>query len=493
MNDLKRSAIRGGFAKVCSQGAGFAVRIGTLMILGRLLDPKDFGIVGMVTAVIGVLNLFKDFGLSTASIQRVTITEQQLSTLFWINMIVGATLSVLSVASAPVLVGFYREPRLLAIASALALSFLINAAGVQHNAILQRQMRFTVLAVIEFLALIVSSSVGIGMALAGFGYWSLVGMGMLAPAVSTIGSWAVAAWLPKRPQSWSGVRDMMRFGGTVTLNSLIMYLAYNIEKVLIGRYWGADAIGLYGRCYQLINIPTENLNSSIGGVAFSALSRIQNDSQRFKSYFLKSYGLLLALTVPVAAVGALFAEDLILVLLGPKWKDAAFIFRLLSPTMLVLALINPLSWLLFSQGLVRRSLKIALVLALLVMTGYVIGLPHGPAGVATAYSATMVLWVIPHIACCVRGTVVSLRDILITLSRPLLSSAVGVAVSWSVASFISDNWAALPRLVVGAGVLFAVYSFMLMYIMGQKPLFMELLCSLSGRRSADGREAVISV
>src|SRR3974390_492827 len=102
MKDLKQRAIRGGFAKVCSQGANFSLRMGSLMVLARILDPKDFGLVGMVMAVIGVLSLFRDFGLSTATIQRATITEEQSSTLFWVNIVIGTLLTVISIAIAPI-------------------------------------------------------------------------------------------------------------------------------------------------------------------------------------------------------------------------------------------------------------------------------------------------------------------------------------------------------------------------------------------------------
>ena len=108
MKDLKERTLRGGFAKVCAQGANFLLRIGALMVLARLLDPKDFGLVGMVTAVTGVFSLFKDAGLSMATVQRTTITNEQVSTLFWINMLVGAILGLLSLAIAPILVSFYH-------------------------------------------------------------------------------------------------------------------------------------------------------------------------------------------------------------------------------------------------------------------------------------------------------------------------------------------------------------------------------------------------
>ncbi len=102
------------------------------MVLARLLTPKDFGLVGMVTAFTGVLTLFRDFGLSSAAIQRATVSDEQISTLFWINMLVGALLAVFCVALAPIVAAFYHEPRIFGIMVALAISFLFNAVGVQH-------------------------------------------------------------------------------------------------------------------------------------------------------------------------------------------------------------------------------------------------------------------------------------------------------------------------------------------------------------------------
>jgi PST family polysaccharide transporter len=171
----------------------------------------------------------------------------------------------------------------------LAAGFFFNAAGVQHSALLQRQMRFTALSVINIVSLIVGTAIAIGGAKAGYGYWSLVAMTVTLPITSTIGFWLTAAWVPGMPHRRAGVRSMIRFGGTVTLNGLVVYVANNFEKILLGRYWGVDALGLYGRAYQLVNIPTDNINSSVGEVAFSALSRLQDDPPRLKSYFLKGY------------------------------------------------------------------------------------------------------------------------------------------------------------------------------------------------------------
>jgi O-antigen/teichoic acid export membrane protein len=491
MKDLKQRTIRGGLARLCAQGANFFIRLCSLMVLARLLGPKDFGLVGMVTAFTGILTLFRDFGLSSAAIQRTHVTDEQISTLFWINIFVGMLLGLLAVAGAPIIAAFYHEPRLVGVTAVLALGFVFNAAGVQHSVLLQRQMRFTALAVINTVGLIAGTAIGIGGARAGYGYWALVGMTVTIPLISTVGFWLTTAWVPGMPHRQTGIRSMLRFGGTVTLNGLVSYLANNVEKVLLGRFWGVDALGIYGRAYQLVNIPTDNLNFAAGEVAFSALSRLQDDPIRLKRYFLTGYSVVLALTLPMTIACALFADDVILVVLGPKWSAAVPLFRLLAPTILVFAIVNPLFWLLSSLGLVERSLKMGLVIAPLMILSYVVALPYGPRGVAFAYSTVMMLWALPAIAWTVHGTVISVRDMLLTVSRPLASSLVAGTFAFGVQR-CCVQLSPLLRLTLESAVLLITFVGMLLFVTGQKVLYLDLLRGLRGPIPGKEEQTLVS-
>jgi O-antigen/teichoic acid export membrane protein len=490
MNNLKEKTIRGGAARLGAQMANFAIRTISLMVLARLLGPKDFGLVGMVTAFTGVLALFRDFGLSSAAIQRDTVTDEQLSTLFWINILVGMLLAVLALGMAPVIAAFYHEPRLIGVTASLATAFLLNAVGVQHGVILQRQMRFTALSLINTIALILSTGAAIAAAMLGLGYWSLVIMAVASPLISSVGNWLTAHWTPGMPRKKTDVRSMMRFGGAVTLNGLIWYVAINLDKVLLGRYWGVDAIGLYGRAYQLINIPTDNINSAAGEVAFAALSRVQNDLIRLKNYFLKGYTLVLAMTLPAAIGCALFADDLVSVVLGAKWQAAAPIFQLLAPTVLGFAVGNPLAWLLFSTGRVRRSTLMSLACSPILITAYLIGLHYGPKGVAAAYSVGIMLWIFPAIAWAVHGTGISFRDILSTVKWPLVSGVVAAALAFGVRTAWGLSLSTLFRLLLESGIMLIAYLGVLVFVSGQKSLYLGLLRGLAGSASAERRAPV---
>ncbi len=473
--DLKRRTAHGSVVSAGAQVATLVFRTGSMMILARLLVPKDFGLVGMVTAFTGFLGLFRDAGLSMATIQRASITNAQTSTLFWINVVVGGLLAALAAVAAPVLTKFYHEPRLFWVTVVLGASFIFNGGAAQHRAMLQRSMRFAMLAGIDIVSLVLSTATGIGMALAGLGYWALVALNVVQPAASLAGVWLATRWIPGRPQRRSGIRSMLWFGGTITLNSVVVYLAYNVDKMLLGRFCGADALGIYGRAYQLINLPTENLNSTLGSVAFPALSRVQDDPERLRRYFLKGYSFFLALVMPITMGCGLFADDIVRIFLGAKWHEAAGVFRLMAPTILAFALVNPLAWLMLATGRAGRSLKIALMIAPVVVVSYAVGLKHGPTGVAAGFSIAMALLVLPVVWWAKHGTLITGKDILRTVMVPFLSILVGAGAAWAAGGLVSQLQQTFPRLVVECAILFGIYLLVLIFVMKQKAVYAELL------------------
>lgn len=484
MKDLKHKVVRGSIAKIISQIAYLALRLGSLVILARLLDPKDFGLVAMVTGFTGIFSIIKDAGLSMATVQRDTLSHEQMSTLFWINAMLGLALAFLIIAIAPLIVAFYSEPRLFWVAMALAADFFFIGITAQHSALLQRQMRFGAISVIEFFTQFTGSAVAIFLAAYGYGYWALVAQVVTLPVISTIGTWAVARWIPGMPRRKIGIRSMLLFGGTITLNNFIVYIAFNFEKILMGRFWGAEALGMYGKAFQLINLPFDTLNSAIHGVAFSALSRIQDDPNRQNRFFLKGYSLLLTLTFPIIIACAVFAEDIILVVLGTKWEDAVPIFRFLTPTVMVYSMTFPFGWFLTSTGRQGRSLKMGFAIAPLVIVAVIIGIPHGPVGVAMSYSTAMTIWLIPCIIWTIHGTGIYLKDILLTLSLPLISSIVAAMPAFGIHYYYCQLLTPFLRLTLVGSVMVLFYIWMLLYVMKQKTLYLDILQGLK-RRPAD--------
>jgi O-antigen/teichoic acid export membrane protein len=479
--DLKRKSVVGGVAAVSAQGAKFVVQTATTMVLARLLSPEDFGLQGMVVVLTGFLGLFRDAGLGSATVQKREVTNEQASTLFWVSVAIGAILAALCVALAPLMVAFYHEPRLYWIAVVSGATFLFNGLATQHGALLQRGMRFVTQAKIDVLSLTVGSGTGVVMAMLGCRYWSLVGMAMAMSIVSAVAVWIAVPWVPGPPRRRSGIRSMLHFGGLATCNSFVVFLAWNAEKLLLGRFWGPDALGLYGRAFQLVTLPVQQLNGALGNVAFPALSRIQNDAKRLARSFLRAFSLLISLTIPITITCALFAEQIVWVVLGPKWMEAAPIFRLLAPVALVFAVANPLSWLVMSTGRVGRALSISTATTPLVIVGILLGLSHGPIGVACGYSLAMTLLIIPIAAWSKLGTEITWADLWDATKPPFLSGLLAGAAGLLV-KFTLDGWLPLMAyMTVGVGLVLGIYAWVLLIVLRQKHVYLDLVFQLLPR------------
>jgi PST family polysaccharide transporter len=480
VHELTRKSVRGGVIAVCAQGAKVVLQTATMMLLARLLSAEDFGLQAMATVLTGFLALFREAGLGAATVQRLEVTHEQISTLFWINVAIGVILASSTAVLAPVLIQFYGEPRLYWIAVVSGVSFVFGGLTSQHQALILREMRFVTMAKVDLLSLMISSSVGVVMAFFGWGYWSLVGMTVVASIVSAACVWAAVPWVPGPPRRRCGVLSMLQFGWMTTCNGLLVFLAWNSDNILLGRVWGPDALGLYGRAYQLATLPVQQLTGAVSGVAFTAFSRIQNDSGRLAKSFLKAYSLLVSLTVPIAISCPLFAEEIIRVVLGPKWMEAAPIFRLLAPTALVFALANPLSWLVSSTGRVGRALGISAVTTPVVFVGIILGLSHGPIGVASGYSLAMALVVIPIIAWSKQGTSITWADLWSAIKRPLWAGLLAGAIGLIVKVTLGGMLAPISHLLVGLALIFCAYTCALI-AMGQKSLYVDLVTQVFSR------------
>jgi O-antigen/teichoic acid export membrane protein len=472
---IGRRTARGAFITTIAVGAGFVLRTASMIALARLVVPRDFGLVGMVTAFTGFLGLLRDGGLSMAAIQRSDVTDGQISTLFWINLAVGGMLAALCALAGPFLVRFYEEPRLSGIAIVIGLGFIFNGAAIQHRALLQRALRFKALAAIDTVSLALTIAFAVGTAAAGAGYWAIVLMTIGVPAAGLVGAWLSTGWVPGPPRRGTGIGSMLRYGGAITLNNILVYVAYNTDKVLIGRLWGAEVLGIYGRAYQLINIPIENLNNSVGLVAFPALSRMQDDPARLREYFLKGYGFFQCLILPITAACLLFANDIVTVFLGPKWSEAAAIFQLLAPTILAFALVNPLAWVIFAAGHTTRALKISLCIVPTLIAGYSLGLSAGAQGVALGFSIAMMLLVVPIATWAIRDTDISLSDIGQVVMHPLLSILAASAGTYMLSSRLGGMERVLLRLVIETAVLFSIYTVVLLSVPGEKSKYAAVL------------------
>lgn len=437
--DLKGKSIRSGAVTMGAQGIMFFLRLGSTMVLARLLAPADYGLVVMVSAFISFADLFKDLGLSTATIQRANINQDQISTLFWINAAVGFLLALVLAVMSPIISWFYSEPRITWITLALAGTFIFSGLTVQHQALLRRQMRFTALAAVEIGSMGIGIATGIAMAWYGVGYWALVGLSA-ATAISYMALvWVFCRWRPGLPVRQAGIRSMVTFGGHLTGFSIVNYFARNFDGILLGRFWGADVLGLYSRAYNIMMLPINQVRGPLNAVALPALSHIQNDSLRYKKYYIKLVTLLAFITMPLMIFLFVCADEVIALLLGSKWSGATGIFKILCINALIQPALGTVGLVLISLGQSKRYFTIGAINSTIAVLSFVVGLPWGAIGVAVAYTIATYVLLVPTLWYSFRQSPISIRDFFSAILRPVIASIIMGFVILAVRSYLTNT------------------------------------------------------
>jgi PST family polysaccharide transporter len=395
VQNLGKHAISGGFFTVVAQGAKFILNLTSAVVLARLLSPKEFGLVGMVLAVTGLLGIFKELGLSTATVQRETITQEQVSNLFWLNVALGGVVCFIGIGLAPLVAWFYHDSRLTGIMVLLSFTFLLTGSTVQHQALLIRQMRFRAIAIIEVMSMLAGIVTACCLALFGFAYWSLVGQQLCLAAAGLVLTWWASGWRPTMPKRHSGVAPLLSFGAHLTVSDLVGRLAVSSDSILIGRLFGAEPLGLYNRAAVLLARPLEQVLTPLSAILIPVLSRLQSDPERYRRTFLRAYDTLALITLPLAALCLVLAEPLVLFVLGPQWKGAVPLFA--GFTLVAVSLPQSLApaWLLTSQGRGLDLLHTYLVAGAVTVGAYLVGLPWGPLGMVLALAATSLMIRLP--------------------------------------------------------------------------------------------------
>jgi PST family polysaccharide transporter len=423
-DDLKERSVRGSAVTMTAQVIKFFLQTGSTVILARLLTPKDYGLVAMVTVITAFVALFKEMGLSMATVQSASLSHAQVSTLFWINVAVGIILALILSVGAPAISWFYNEPRLTLIALALASTFVFSGLTVQHRALLRRQMRFTTLATIEIGSIGIGITVAIIVAWYGAGYWALVGSSIAMPLGYLVLVWVFCGWRPGLPVRGSGILPMVAFGGHIAGFNIVNYFARNFDNILLGRFCGASVLGLYSRAYNIMMLPITQVREPLNAVAIPALSHIQNDPIRYKKYYIKMVTLLAFVTMPLMVFMFVCAEEVISLLLGKNWSGTVNIFKILC----IVAFIQPVgtTWglVLVSRGQSKRYFTWGIINSVVIVISFILGLPRGAIGVAAAYAVANYVLLAPTLWYSFKGTPISIMNFFSAIFRPVIASIV---------------------------------------------------------------------
>lgn len=460
---LRRLAIRGAGVLVLSQSAGFAIQLIATVILARLLAPADFGLLAMVSTFSLLLMNVGLNGFTEALLQKEEIDHGLVSNLFWINAGLGLLLTIGFAASGFLLARFYGDPRVAGVTVAMSATILLTSLSVQHLALLKRAMRFSVVSANDILARTISVTVSIVLGWVAWGYWALVAGAVALPLATTLGAWSACRWVPGAPRRHRGTAAMVRFAMNTYGRFMTDYGTRNLDKLLVGWYFGPQALGFYKKAYDLFVLPLNQLSAPLTNVAVSAMSRLRRDPARRARHFLDALSTLAFVGMGLGAGLTLIGRDLILVLLGPGWEESGRIFTLFGLGIGIVLLYGTHGWIHLSIGRADRWLRWSLVEFAAAVVLFVMGIRWGPAGVAVAAVVSYWILAIPALWYAGQPAHLPIRSVMGAVWRYVLAAALAgcaatVAVR-GVASFVAEPGllAAVTRIVIVSSVFGALY------------------------------------
>jgi PST family polysaccharide transporter len=394
-SELRRLAVRGAAVTISASGLVLAAQVISTVILARLMMPADFGVVAMATTFSLLLVNFGLNGFTEAVIQFEEIDRYTVSNLFWINSGAGLVLAIAFAASGSLLARFFRDPLVAVIAIGLSVGIFISSASAVHLALLKRAIRFGGTSTNEVVGRVVNTAVSILLALKGWGYWALVA-GIVAQQSSlTIGAWWLCRWVPSSPRRTGKTGAMVRFAAKVYGQFILRYSTQNIDNLLVGCQFNAVALGFYKKAYDLFALSASQLTAPLNNVALATLSRLNQDSARFRRYLANSLGIIAFVGMAASADLTLVGRDVVRLVLGAKWAESGRIFELFGPGIGVMLLCTTVGWIHLSVGRPERWFRWSLVELALTVSLFLAALPWGPAGIAAAWSLSYWILLIP--------------------------------------------------------------------------------------------------
>lgn len=296
-------------------------RFATSIIIARILEPKDFGIVSIATMTIYYSNTITNFGFNQALVQRKDITEKHINTVFTFDLGVSICLALLFYILAPAIASFFNSLESQSVIRVLSLIFVITTLHDIPYTLLRRNIHFKVISIIDSAKEVSMSIITLGLALLGFKYWAIV-IGQLVPlAITTCYLIYISGWKPKISYNQASFKELFDFGIWSFISSQAYFFSSRIDRIVIGKALNPSILGVYEKARGLYQMPIDSLSSNINAVLYSSLSRTQDNNQEIKNLLRKGFVLLSVINLPLFFGLIAVAQHFVLVLLGQKWSE----------------------------------------------------------------------------------------------------------------------------------------------------------------------------
>lgn len=426
-NKARRGIAWTTLAQVIKQTSDFGVGI----LMARLLTPSDFGVVNASMIFLSFVSIMTSFGFSNAIVQRTSLEDEFIATTQTLSVTLGCLSAVLLNASAGWISRFFHNPFLEEAIPIMSLIYIISGFNVVPSALLTRKLEFGKLTLISLVGSAIYGGTALSMAFCGFGVWSLI----VGPITSLLGSTILvsvaSSYAPKFGLKRNYLRELVHFGGFVTISSLLNHVARNVDNLIIGRYYGAQMLGLYARAYNLATLVKELIVSVFGAVLFPSFARIQQDLSRVRDAYFKSVSLISLLSLPVGVGLLLVAPEFITTVYGKKWFGATRSLQLLSLSGFIYTLYVPCTALLLGLGKVRLYAKMQATYSLCIVCAVLLAYPRGIEYVAGSVSISITLCFLCYLLATKRLLRTTMKDYWKSMRTSLVGTAlmtIGVVV-----------------------------------------------------------------
>lgn len=380
----------GGLNSLTQQVIGVAFAI----ILGRLLDNADFGMMAMISVFSLIATTLQNSGFPTALANMKEPHDNDYNSVFWFNIIVGFSAYTVLFFCAPLIADYYNEPRLIPLCRYAFLSILIASFGTAQNAFLFKNLRAKQQAKAAMVAVLIASSTGVACAFAGLAYWSLATQGLVYVSINTLMAWHYSPWRPSLKNiTFEPAKRMFRFSFKILLSNITTIINNNILNFLLGHYFTARDTGNYNQAYQWNSKCFSLVQSMVNQVAQPVLVDLQNEGERQLNAFRKMMRFAAFLSFPLLLGFGLVAKEFIVLTVGPKWIVSVGYVQILCFAGATMPLSTLLSNMVISKGKSNLYLYCILGLGIIQIITMLLLWPYGIKNMVIAYTLINITWV----------------------------------------------------------------------------------------------------
>lgn len=444
---IARKAGRGIVWNFLAYGLGKVVVLLTTSILARLLTKDDFGLVAVAVIAINYLSVVKDLGLGVALIQRREDVDDAANTVFTINLILGIALSVIVIPIAPFVADYFKDPMVTPVLRWLGVSFVINALGAVHIIWLMRDLDYRRKFIPDMGNTLVKGAASIGLALAGFGVWSLVFGQILGSLASVILVWVVLPWRPRLALSRKIAAALMKFGASVIGGDILGVFIDNIDYIVVGRLFGLQQLSIYTLAYRLPEMLLIGNLWVMGSVTFPTFSSIQDKPDVMRRGLLASVRLIQMIAVPISLGLFLAADPIVRVVFGEQWLDAIPILRVLAIYAWVYSIGYHVGDIYKAIGRPDILLRLTVLTLIIIVPAILLGSRFGMIGIAWGHLIAVLIRRIVSLIVATRFVDVSIAEIFKEL-KPSVQGGLAMIPTVVAVLFLTENINPFVQLVI---------------------------------------------